>query len=138
MGGYTWHRNSRLNRVTSWQNSAFLDVPSEIIYMEDLKTNKKWSLGLNPMPDENDYNILITCKIECLLGTWGGEGRGGGGNVKVWVCRYWKSGGWVLRMLKFWCGAWSYRKCFLPLHIVYTSPMRISTTESAYMQKAAV
>ena len=58
MGGYTWHRNSRLNRVTSWQNSAFLDVPSEIIYMEDLKTKKKWSLGLNPMPDENDYNII--------------------------------------------------------------------------------
>ena len=58
MGGYTWHRNSRLNRVTSWQNSAFLDVPSEIIYIEDLKTKKKWSLGLNPMPDENDYNII--------------------------------------------------------------------------------
>ena len=58
MGGYTWHRNSRLNRISSWQNSAFLDIPSEIIYMEDLKTNKKWSLGLNPMPDENDYNII--------------------------------------------------------------------------------
>ena len=58
MGGYTWHRNSRLNRITCWQNSAFLDIPSEIIYMEDLKTNKKWSLGLNPMPDENDYNII--------------------------------------------------------------------------------
>ena len=58
MGGYTWHKNSRLNRISSWNNSAFLDIPSEIIYLEDLKNNKKWSLGLNPMPDENDYNII--------------------------------------------------------------------------------
>ncbi len=58
MGGYTWYKNSRLNRVSSWSNAPFLDIPSEIIYMEDLKTGKKWSLGLNPMPDENDYNIV--------------------------------------------------------------------------------
>ena len=58
MGGYTWYKNSRLNRVSSWSNGAFYDIPSEVIYMEDLKTGKKWSLGLNPMPDENDYNVI--------------------------------------------------------------------------------
>ena len=58
MGGYTWNKNSRLNRVSSWSNMPYLDIPSEVIYMEDLKTGKKWSLGLNPMPDENDYNII--------------------------------------------------------------------------------
>ena len=58
MGGYTWYKNSRLNRVSSWCNHAFMDIPGDIIYMEDLKTGKKWSLGLNPMPDENDYNII--------------------------------------------------------------------------------
>ena len=58
MGGYTWHKNSRLNRVSSWSNGAFMDIPSEIIYMEDLKTYKRWSLGLNPMPDENDYHVI--------------------------------------------------------------------------------
>ena len=58
MGGYTWYKNSRLNRVSSWSNDAFLDAPSEIIYLEDLSNYKKWSLGLNPMPDENDYNII--------------------------------------------------------------------------------
>ncbi len=58
MGGYTWYKNSRLNRVSCWSNSPFLDIPSEIIYMEDLKNGKKWSLGLNPMPDDNDYNIV--------------------------------------------------------------------------------
>ena len=58
MGGYTWYKNSRLNRISSWSNGAFLDIPSEVIYMEDRKTGKKWSLGLNPMPDENDYHVI--------------------------------------------------------------------------------
>ena len=58
MGGYTWYKNSRLDRITNWSNRAFLDDPSEVIYMEDCKTGKKWSLGMNPMPDENDYSII--------------------------------------------------------------------------------
>ena len=58
MGGYTWHKNSRLNRLTAWHNKAFLDIPSEAIYMQDLNNGKTWSLGLNPMPDENNYNIV--------------------------------------------------------------------------------
>ncbi len=58
MGGYTWYKNSRLNRISNWSNRAFLDDPSEIIYLEDYKTGKKWSLGLNPMSDENDYSII--------------------------------------------------------------------------------
>ncbi len=58
MGGYTWYKNSRLNRFTSWHNKAFLDIPSEIIYMQDEQNGKTWSLGLNPMPDENNYNVI--------------------------------------------------------------------------------
>ena len=58
MGGYSWYKNSRLNRLTSWHNKAFLDIPSEIIYMQDKETGKTWSMGLNPMPDDNQYNIL--------------------------------------------------------------------------------
>ena len=58
MGGYTWYKNSRLNRITAWNNQPIMDVPSEVIYMEDCKSGKKWSLGLNPMPDENDYSII--------------------------------------------------------------------------------
>ena len=58
MGGYTWYKNSRLNRVTSWHNYANLDIPSEIIYMRDLNSGKIWSLGANPMPDERNYNIV--------------------------------------------------------------------------------
>ena len=58
MGGYTWFKNSRLNRMSSWHNRAFSDIPSEIIFMQELKTGKTWSLGLNPMPDKNDYNVI--------------------------------------------------------------------------------
>ena len=55
MGGYSWYNNSRLNRITAWSNNPILDVPSEVIYLKDDETKKSWSLGLNPMPDNNDY-----------------------------------------------------------------------------------
>jgi len=57
MGGYSWYENSRLNRITAWSNNPILDVPSEIIYLRDEESKKTWSLGLNPMPDNNDYYI---------------------------------------------------------------------------------
>ena len=58
MGGYSWYKNSRLNRITAWSNKPGLDIPSEIIYLKDDKTKKAWSLGLNPMPDDRNYNII--------------------------------------------------------------------------------
>ena len=58
MGGYTWKDNSKLKKLTAWNNNQVTDVPSEIIYFKDLKQNKSWSLGLEPMPDENDYYII--------------------------------------------------------------------------------
>ncbi len=58
MGGYTWYKNSRLNRVTSWANMPNYDIPSEVIYIKDKETKKAWSLGLNPMPDNNNYQVI--------------------------------------------------------------------------------
>ena len=57
MGGYSWYKNSRLNRVTSWENNASYDIPTEIIYLKDIETEKSWSLGLNPKPDNKNYNV---------------------------------------------------------------------------------
>ena len=57
MGGYTWFKNCRLNRLTAWNNSQVEDVPSEIMYLKDLETQKIWSLAINPAPDDNDYYI---------------------------------------------------------------------------------
>ena len=58
MGGYTWYKNCRLNRVTSWENKPNSDIPSEVIYIKDLENKKVWSLGANPKPDEKVYNII--------------------------------------------------------------------------------
>ena len=58
MGGYTWYKNCRLNRISNWENMAYLDIPSEVIYVKDEETKRIWSLGQNPMPDENNYNII--------------------------------------------------------------------------------
>ncbi len=58
MGGYSWYKNSRLNRITSWNNNPSYDIPSEIIYIKDMESKKTWSLGLNPMPDDRNYNVI--------------------------------------------------------------------------------
>ncbi|MBR3721049.1 MAG: hypothetical protein IKN09_04870 [Clostridia bacterium] len=57
MSGYTWYQNCRLNRMTAWSNNPIQDIPSEVIYLKDDETKRAWSLGLNPMPDNNDYYI---------------------------------------------------------------------------------
>ena len=59
MGGYSWFKNSRLNRVTAWENSTTYDSPSECIYIKNLENQKTWSLGLNPMPDDKNYNVVF-------------------------------------------------------------------------------
>ena len=58
MGGYSWYKNSRLNRITAWNNSPNLDIPSEIIYLQDIESKKTWSLGINPKADDENYNII--------------------------------------------------------------------------------
>ncbi len=58
MGGYTWFKNCRLNRVSSWENKPSYDIPSEIIYLKDEETKKTWSLGLNPKPNDKNYNVI--------------------------------------------------------------------------------
>ena len=59
LGGYTWHKNSRLNRLSSWNNSTAIDIPSEIIYLKDCNSGKKWSLS-NNLNNNNENNCYIT------------------------------------------------------------------------------
>lgn len=61
MGGYTWYKNSRLNRISTWENDPVLDLPSEVIFVKDEQTKKCWSLGQNPMPDNKNYNVIYGC-----------------------------------------------------------------------------
>ncbi len=53
--GYTWYRNSRLNRITKWSNETVLDTPSEIIYIKDKEYGKTWSLCPNINNDDEEY-----------------------------------------------------------------------------------
>ena len=57
-GGYTWCKNSRLNRITAWNNNAILDMPSEIIYVKDVETEDYWTLGYSVVPKDIEYNII--------------------------------------------------------------------------------
>ncbi len=57
MGGYTWYKNARLNRITAWNNDVVIDVPSEVLYFTDAENGKSWTPSLGPMEDENEYYI---------------------------------------------------------------------------------
>ncbi len=52
-----WNKNSRLNRITSWNNDTVLNIPSQIIYVRDIDNNKVWTLNSNIMPNKNYYYI---------------------------------------------------------------------------------
>ena len=54
-GGFTWSTNSRLNRISAWNNIASQDTPSEIIYLEDVNNGKSWTLSHNLNPSLEYY-----------------------------------------------------------------------------------
>ena len=45
MNGFTWSRNSRLNRLSAWPNNTITDEPAEIIYLKDKDLFESWKLG---------------------------------------------------------------------------------------------
>ena len=52
LGGFTWYKNSRLNRISKWSNDTLADTTSEEIYIQDEGENKVWKLGKG--------NLLVT------------------------------------------------------------------------------
>jgi cyclic beta-1,2-glucan synthetase len=57
LGGFTWSKNSRLNRLSAWNNSSNIDIPSEIIYMKNKETGRVWSLSQNIGHEPQEYQI---------------------------------------------------------------------------------
>ena len=45
LGGYTWCKNSRLNRLSVFSNNPVMDVPSESIYIRNKKNGNVWRIG---------------------------------------------------------------------------------------------
>ena len=54
-GGFTWYKNSKVNRITKFSNDAFLDNPSERILIEANK--ETWSITCNNNADNNNYYV---------------------------------------------------------------------------------
>lgn len=54
-GGYTWIENSRLKRITTWENDAIQDFKSEEIIIKDIDNNEYWDLGNNA--EKNSYQV---------------------------------------------------------------------------------
>ena len=56
-----WNKNSRLNRITSWNNDSVKNIPSQIIYLKDEINNRIWSLNNNILKnnsfDEITYGL---------------------------------------------------------------------------------
>lgn len=54
---YTWFKNSRENKITTWNNDWIIDPPSEVLYLRDEESGKLWTLTPKPIRDEEDYLI---------------------------------------------------------------------------------
>lgn len=57
--GYTWYKNSRINRISNWSNETILDTPSEIIYIKDEDYGNVWSLCPNINQDDEEYYMTF-------------------------------------------------------------------------------
>jgi N,N'-diacetylchitobiose phosphorylase len=55
--GNTWASNSRLNRLTPWQNDPVLDPHSEAIYFRDAESGEFWSVTPGPVSSGASYEV---------------------------------------------------------------------------------
>ena len=53
--GYTWNKNSRLNRLTAWSNKPISNTASEIWYI--IENNTVWTINSGVNPNQNYYYI---------------------------------------------------------------------------------
>ena len=60
LGGYTWYKNCKMNRITEFSNNAYLDKPSEILIMQEIDekiySKNKDTVILNQMNLENNIS----------------------------------------------------------------------------------
>ncbi|MDP4177408.1 MAG: glucoamylase family protein [Bacillota bacterium] len=54
---YTWYKNSRENKITTWHNDWITDSVSEGLYIKDEDTKEFWSLSPKPVRDDGEYVI---------------------------------------------------------------------------------
>ncbi len=59
-GGYTWYKNSSLNKLTPWYNDAVTDPLGEALYLRDNKGNRFWSITRDPVDMGDEYSCVFS------------------------------------------------------------------------------
>ncbi|WP_027625800.1 GH36-type glycosyl hydrolase domain-containing protein [Clostridium lundense] len=54
---YTWYKNSRENKVTTWSNDPIKDSEAEELYIRDEVSGEIWSISPKPIRDGGKYII---------------------------------------------------------------------------------
>ncbi|KOA20799.1 N,N'-diacetylchitobiose phosphorylase [Clostridium homopropionicum DSM 5847] len=54
---YTWCKNSRENKLTSWSNDWVRDLPGEALYIRDEENGDVWSILPSTIRDKGEYII---------------------------------------------------------------------------------
>lgn len=54
---YTWYKNSRENKITTWSNDWVSDTPAEALYVRDEDSGDVWSITPKPIRDNEQYII---------------------------------------------------------------------------------
>ena len=52
-----WSKNSRLNRLLSWNNNSIQNYSSEIFYVFENSKKRVWTLNSGIIPNDNFYNV---------------------------------------------------------------------------------
>jgi len=55
--GYTWHDNSRENKLTPWSNDAVSDSPGEVFYIVDEDSGECFTVTALPIRDDQPYTV---------------------------------------------------------------------------------
>ncbi|MCL2862056.1 MAG: hypothetical protein FWE22_06570 [Firmicutes bacterium] len=56
-GGFTYHKNSALNKLTAHSNDAVLDKPSEYILISERSKEAVWSITKKPIKQNSEYYV---------------------------------------------------------------------------------
>lgn len=54
---YTWYKNSRENKITTWSNDWVSDIPAEAVYLRDEESGDIWSITPKPIRGNGEYII---------------------------------------------------------------------------------
>lgn len=55
--GYTWHTNSRENKLTPWSNDEVSDNPGEVLYISDVDSGECFTVTALPIRDDEAYTV---------------------------------------------------------------------------------